>query len=42
MCISYNTARRDLPDIYTRRLRARSARGRVHIYQANPDLLCYN
>ena len=31
----YNMVRRDLPDIYAR------ARGRVCIYQANPDRPCY-
>ena len=42
ICICYNTAGRDLPDIYARRPRVRSARGRVRIYPANPDRMCYN
>ena len=32
----------DLLDIYARRPRARSARGRVRIYQANHEGTCYN
>ena len=41
-CISYNTGKSALPDIYARCPRARSARGRVHIYQATHECLCYN
>ena len=33
LCISYNTGKSALPDIYARRPRACSARGRVRIYQ---------
>ena len=35
--IYYNTASRGLTDIYARLSRERSARGRVHIYQSNPE-----
>jgi len=42
ICISYNTGKSALPDIYARCPRARSARGRVHIYQATHECLCYN
>ena len=38
---SYNTDKSALPDIYARRRRARSARGRVRIYQAKHECLCY-
>ena len=41
-CISYNTGKSALPDIYARRLGARSAQGRVRIYQAKHEFLCYN
>ena len=34
--ISFNTAGRDLPEIYALAL------GLVRIYLANPSLLCYN
>ena len=40
--ISYNTAASALPDIYAQCPRARSARGRVSIYQAKHECLCYN
>ena len=36
LCISYNMGKRDLPDIYAL-ARGPQARGRGHIYQANPD-----
>ena len=42
LCNSYNTGKSALPDIYARRPRARSARGRVRIYQAKHECLCYN
>ena len=42
VCISYNTGKSPLPDIYAQCPRARSARGRVHIYQATHECLCYN
>ena len=42
ICISYNTGTNALPDIYARHPRALSARGRVHIYQAKHECLCYN
>ena len=42
LCISYNTGKSALPDIYARCPRARSARGRVRIYQAKHECLCYN
>ena len=42
ICNSYNTGKSALPDIYARCLRARSARGRVRIYQAKHECLCYN
>ena len=42
VCINYNTGKSELPDIYARCPRARSARGRVHIYQATHSCLCYN
>ena len=32
----------DLPDIYARRPRVRSARGQVRIYQVNHEGACYN
>ena len=38
VCISYNTGKSALPDIYARCPR----RGRVHIYQATHECLCYN
>ena len=38
--IYYNTAARGLTDIYARLPRARSARGRVRIYQSNPEQSC--
>ena len=40
--ISYNTGKSALPDTYARYLRACSARGRVCIYQAKHECLCYN
>ena len=42
LCISYNTGKSALPDIYARCPRACSARGRVRIYQATHECLCYN
>ena len=39
--ITYNTAARDLPDIYARAL-GPAALGLGHIYQANPSQPCYN
>ena len=42
MCISYNTGKSALPDIYARRPRVHNAQGRVHIYQAKHECLCYN
>ena len=42
ICNSYNTGKSALPDIYARCPRARSARGRVRIYQAKHECLCYN
>ena len=42
ICVSYNTGKGALRDIYARRLRACSAQGRVHIYQAKHECLCYN
>ena len=41
ICISYNTGKSALPDIYARYPRACSARGRVRIYQAKHECLCY-
>ena len=38
--IYYNTVVRGLTDIYARLSRARSTRGRVHIYQSNPEQSC--
>ena len=35
--IYYNTAARGLTDIYAQLPRAHSARGRVRIYQSNPE-----
>ena len=35
ICNIYNMGKRELPDIYA------LARGRGHIYQANPDCTCY-
>ena len=40
ICNSYNMGKRDLPDIYAL-ARGPQARGRGHIYQANPDCPCY-
>ena len=40
ICISYNMGKRDLPDIYAL-AGGLQARGRGHIYQANPDCPCY-
>ena len=40
--ISYNTAGRDLPDIYALALGRCAPLGVVRIYLANPSLLCYN
>ena len=40
--ICYNTAGRDLPDIYALALGRCAPSGIVRIYQANPSLLCYN
>ena len=37
LLIYCNTAARDLTDTYARLLRAHSARGRVRIYQSNPE-----
>jgi len=37
VCKGYNMVRRNLPDIYARCPRARSTRGSVCIYQANPN-----
>ena len=37
ICNSYNTGKSALPDIY-----ARCTRGRVRIYQAKHECLCYN
>ena len=37
LLIYYNTAARGLTDIYARLPRARSAQGRVRIYQSNPE-----
>ena len=42
ICYNCNMGTSDLPDIYARRPRARSARGRVQIYQANHKGACYN
>ena len=42
ICNSYNTGKSALPDIYARYPRVRSARGRVRIYQAKHECLCYN
>ena len=42
VCISYNTGKSALPDIYAQHLRAHSALGQVHIYQAKHECLCYN
>ena len=38
--MTYNMGNRDLPDIYAL-ARGPQARGRGHIYQANPDCPCY-
>ena len=35
VCISYNTGKSALPDIYARLLRVRTTQGQVHIYQAS-------
>ena len=40
LSISYNMGKRDLPDIYAL-AGGPQARGRGHIYQANPDCPCY-
>ena len=40
ICNSYNTAARDLPDIYAQ-AQGPQARGRGHIYQANHERPCY-
>ena len=40
LLIYHNTAVRGLTDIYARLPRARSARGRVRIYQSNPKQSC--
>ena len=42
VCISYNRGKSALPDIYARCPRVRSAQGRVRIYQAKYECLCYN
>ena len=42
ICISYNTGKSALPDIYSQCPRASSSPGRVRIYQANHKCLCYN
>ena len=41
ICNSYNTGKSALPDIYAQRLRVCSAQGRVRIYQAKYECLCY-
>ena len=40
--ISYNTDKSTLPDIYAQYLRAFSAQGRMRIYRAMHECLCYN
>ena len=46
ICISYNTSKSALPDIYAQCPRAHSARGQVHIYQTKHSdeclYMCYN
>ena len=42
ICLSYNTGKSALPDIYARCPRACNTRGQVCIYQTKHECLCYN
>ena len=42
ICVNYNTGKSALPDIYAQRPRVRSTQGRVRIYQAEHECLCFN